>query len=407
MEAQARLVDFTTLSPDQHARLAAASAALRPYVTGIAAEAVAQIERDVPQFVRPHDLRYAEALQVAVETIMGHFVDLMGDQDLPSAELLDLFRKIGAGEAREGRSLDAWQAAVRIGSGVAIGRLTEQAAQLGLGGDVSEIGQIAQAVFAYTDKIADAVAAGHAEAEAQAAGQREGRRQRLIDLLLEPGPTVVGIGELAHKAQWRVPGMVAAVALADGIGRPGLPPEALLGLHRDPPCVIMPDPEGPGRRHQLETGLRDWTAAIGPAVEITGVAGSLRWACQALELARSGIVDPDKLVVATEHMPLIVMRQEHELVELVSAQRLAPLARVREPLRQDLEDTLLTLIEARFNATVVAARLRMHAQTIRYRLRKLEDLFGPDLYEPAHQLELHMVLHHRRRNAAAVSPTDR
>jgi DNA-binding PucR family transcriptional regulator len=104
------------------------------------------------------------------------------------------------------------------------------------------------------------------------------------------------------------------------------------------------------------------------------------------------VIGSDKLIVADEHMPLIVMMRERELVDLVAAHRLAPLRAVRPPLRRDLAETLLALIECRFNATVVATRLRMHAQTIRYRLRKLEELFGDDLYEPSRQLELHMVL---------------
>jgi len=406
MSRSERLLDVSHVTPDQLSRLRAASAALRPYVPGIAAEATRLIQTEVPTLVRPHDPRYAQTLGLMVEGLIGHFIDLMGDQDLPSQDVLDFARQVGAGEAREGRTLDAFQTAIRIGAGLAIGRLTEQAERMGHGGDVSEIGQLAQAVFAYTDHAADAVASGHAEAEARAAGERESRRHKLIDLLLEPDPSVVEIGELAHKARWPLPKSVAVVALqprdADAPQRPALPPEALLGLHLDRPCVIMPDPDGPGRRHHLEEGLRDWVAALGPAVHINDAAKSMRWAGRALTLAAQGLIVPDKLIVAAEHMPLIVMMQEPELVELVAAERLAPLRSVRPALAHDLTETLTTLLESRFNATVVAARLHLHPQTVRYRLRKLEELFGSDLYDSSHQLELHMVLHARLAAARAV-----
>ncbi|MFC4910210.1 PucR family transcriptional regulator [Actinomadura gamaensis] len=391
-----RLVDFSGLAAEQRRRLADAADELRPYVPAIAGEAAESIRREIPQYGRPHDPRYGQAVSKAVEELIGHFIDLMGERDVSSDEVLAYFRELGAGEAREGRSLDVWQASVRIGAGIAIGRLTEQAEKLGLGGNVSEVGYIAREVFAYTDRIAEVVGEGHAEAQARAEGEREGRRRRLIDLLLTDEPDAGELREAAGRAGWALPQTVAAVALAlsgrDPAHRPALPPDALVGLHLEEPCVIMPDPEGPGRRHQLETGLDGWVAAVGPAVGTDRVARSLRWARRALGLATEGVIGDDKLIVATEHMPLLVMTGERDLVALVADRRLAPLRKVRPALRRVLAETLLALIECRFNATVVATRLSLHAQTVRYRLRKLEDLFGPVLHEPAVQLELHMVL---------------
>ncbi|MCP2339136.1 PucR family transcriptional regulator [Actinomadura rupiterrae] len=390
-----RLADFSGLSAGQRRRLGDAAVELRPYVPAIAGEAAESIRREIPQYGRTHDPRYELAVVKAVQELIGHFVDLMGERDVSSDEVVAYFRELGAGEAREGRSLDMWQASVRIGAGIAIGRLTEQAERLGLGGNVSEIGYIAREVFAYTDRIAEVVAEGHAEAQARAEGEREGRRRRLIDLLLTDEPEAGELRDVAARAGWALPQRVAAVALARGkdpAQRPALPPDALVGLHLDDACVIMPDPEGPGRRHQLETGLDGWVAAVGPAVGPHQVARSLRWARRALGLTVKGVIDGEKLVVATEHMPLLVMTGERDLVELVADRRLAPLRKVRPALRRVLAETLLALIECRFNATVVASRLSLHAQTVRYRLRKLEDLFGPVLHEPSVQLELHMVL---------------
>lgn len=403
-----RLVEFPTFGPVQLRRLAVAARALQPYVPGITKEAVEQIQKEVQPYARPHDARYREVLELAVGRFIGHFLELMADPQADSTQMLSFLRKIGRGEAREGRDLEAWQAAVRIGAGMAIARLTAQAERLELGGDLAEAGQIAQAVFAYVDRVAEVVTEGHTEAGAQAAGEREGRRRLLFEALLRPHAPIMAIAELAHRAQWPLPHSLAAIALQakEGSGslRPGLPPEALTGLHLPQPCALVPDPEGPGRRRVLETGLRGWVAAIGPAVDVTQASQSLHWARQALDLARDGLVDAEQPILAQDHMPLIVMRCEHDLVELVAKQRLAPLLDVRMPLRLDLAETLLALIECRFNATVVATRLGLHAQTIRYRLRKLEEMFNDQLTDPARQLELHMVLRYWTATNTKASP---
>lgn len=393
-----RLADFSGLPAERRRRLADAAVVLRPYVPAIAGEAATSIRREIPQYGRPHDPRVGAAVSKAVEELIGHFVDLM-ERDVSSDGVLAYFRELGAGEAREGRSLDAWQASVRIGAGVAIGRLTEQAERLGLGGNVGEVGYIAREVFAYTDRVAEIVGEGHGEARARAEGERQGRRRRLIDALLRDEPDLGELRDAAERAGWAWPQTVAAVALAAPgrrtAQRPVLPPDALVGLHLDEPCAIVPDPEGPGRRRQLEIGLDGWAAAVGPAVGPGRVARSLHWARRALESVREGVIGVDGTVFATEHMPLLVMAGERELVDLVAERRLAPLREVRPALRRVLAETLLELIECRFNATVVASRLNLHAQTVRYRLRKLEELFGPVLRDPSVQLELHMVLRAR------------
>ncbi|MWK40628.1 hypothetical protein GEV43_46350 [Actinomadura sp. J1-007] len=142
----------------------------------------------------------------------------------------------------------------------------------------------------------------------------------------------------------------------------------------------------------LERQLRGWTASIGPTVGVTEVAKSLRWARHALELAGQGLIDGAKPIAAEMHMPIIVMMQERELVERAIERRLGPLLGVRPAQRHRLAATLLTCLECGFNATEVAGRLHVHAQTVRYRIRQLENLFGDTIHASAGRLELHMVL---------------
>ena len=370
---------------------------LRPTVPGIAREAAQEIVRQIPEYARPHDVRYADVLETAVQHAIGHFVSLVGDPDASWTEVVDFFEAIGVGEALEGRTLDVWTGALRLGARVAVRRLTEATA------DDTEVptsvyGRITGAIFPYLDVLAAIAARGHAEAMAQSSAEYEGFRRKLLDLLIQqPAGDESVVRDLARRAGWPLPRTVALVALHErphtAPHRPAVPPEILVGFHLSEPCLLVPDPDGPGRRAMLAAALRDWAAAVGPTVALREAAMSLRWAREALSFAQRGIVPEDGLVVATEHMPALVILQHRDLVDRVAARRLAPLMEVRPRQRHPLAETLLACLESGFTATEVAGRMRVHAQTIRYRLRKLEELFGEEMYDPALRLEFQMVLY--------------
>ncbi|GAA2731779.1 helix-turn-helix domain-containing protein [Actinocorallia aurantiaca] len=370
----------------------------RPQLSQIAREGATAIEQAVPDYVRPHDPRYAEVVQQAAEYAIGHWFDMVADPALESDEVIDFFRELGVGEAREGRSLESWQRSARAGTSAAIAYITrrDQQAPPEVPGEL--VGQITASVLAYIDRLAEAVAAGHAEANAREIGEYQGRRRRLLELLIAgPEPDLKEIRDLAAKAEWALPQAIAVVAVRERAGltvrRPALPSEVLMGLHLDDPCLVVPDPEGPGRRRMLEHGLSEWTAVVGPTVPLTSAVRSLDWARRGLELTRRGHIPGDRLVLAVEHLPSLMILDRPDLLCQVAERRLERLLELRPRQRRVLAETLLACLESGFNATEVAQRLHMHAQTIRYRVRQLEGLLGEGIYDPAGRLELHMVLH--------------
>ena len=66
---------------------------------------------------------------------------------------------------------------------------------------------------------------------------------------------------------------------------PALPPGALIDWGRREPCVLVPDPDGPGRLSRIEQAMLGWEAAMGPVVPLARANMSLRWARAALGLA--------------------------------------------------------------------------------------------------------------------------
>lgn len=79
----------------------------------------------------------------------------------------------------------------------------------------------------------------------------------------------------------------------------------------------------------------------------------------------------------------------------LAEERLAPLAALRPAQRDRLAETLLAWLQHAGRATRVARRLHVHPQTVRYRLRELDRLFGPQMHDPDQRFELEIALRAR------------
>src|SRR5262249_38768935 len=244
---------------------------------------------------------------------------------------------------------------------------------------------------------------GYAEATAEVAGEMERRRRRLLDLIVvDPPASHDAIADLAQAARWALPRQVAALALEPrGHGHlgplPALPPDVLIDLTRHDPCALVPDPDGPGRAQVIERGLRGWTGAVGPAVPLDRASSSLRWARQALGLAKRGMAPaPAGIVRCAGQLATLAILADEELARTLAAIRLAPLRPLRPVQQGTLSETLLAWLQSGGNAREVARRLHIHPQTARYRLRQLHLLFGDALHEPNARFELEIALRAER-----------
>jgi hypothetical protein len=200
--------------------------------------------------------------------------------------------------------------------------------------------------------------------------------------------------------------------------RVALPPWALADWSRPEPCVLVPDPDGPGRAAAIDQALRGWLAVIGPAVPLRRAAASLRWARQTLALSRRGIIATSPQGgdgagplrgdaagplrgAATEplrggqHLSTLLVLADEELARALCAARLAPLERLRPPQRDRIAETMLSWLLLGENAAEVAQRIHVHPQTVRYRLRQIQELFGDQLRDPDRRFELQLALRAR------------
>ena len=370
---------------------------LRPALPAVVEEIVAKILASVAEYARPGDGAYARAVRRGAEEAASQFVERIADPGAPWGQAAEVFRRLGRAEAGEGRSLEALQSALRAGARVALRWLTD--ASRWMDAPLETFGLLAEALFVFLDEIAAWSADGYAQAQAQTPDEVQGRRRRLLGLLLaEPPATAEAVSELARVARWRPPRLVSVVVLADphpsGGRVPALPGEVLKGLDRAPPVLIVPDPYGPGRRDMLDRGLRGFRAAVGPPTGPREAAKSLHWAREALGLAEQGVFGDYSIVHCDDHLTDMVLRRGGDLLDRLEARRLAPLKNMSPGRRDMLAQTLLAWLETGKNSSV-ASRLYIHPQTARYRLHKLHDLFGDQLDNPDARFELALVLRAR------------
>jgi DNA-binding PucR family transcriptional regulator len=181
-----------------------------------------------------------------------------------------------------------------------------------------------------------------------------------------------------------------------GLNTLELPPDVLPGLHRSEPCLVVPDPEENDRLGDVERSLHGLPGVLGPTVPLADAAKSLQWSLEMLTLRRRGVLDGAGLIRTADHLATLLMFQNEELLATLVGVELAPLAGLRPPQRERLTETLLVWLETVHDANAAAARLFVHPQTIRYRVRRLEQLFGDRLQDPDTRLDLELALRARR-----------
>lgn len=98
----------------------------------------------------------------------------------------------------------------------------------------------------------------------------------------------------------------------------------------------------------------------------------------------------------TEHTEALVLLQPEELIEDLARRCLAPLADCGSAHGRRLAETLLAWLETRGGAPEVAARLGVHPQTVRYRLRQIREMWGDAIDDPDRRFELELVLRAQR-----------
>src|SRR6266540_1416692 len=253
-----------------------------------------------------------------------------------------------------------------------------------------------------TGDLAPARQTGRRRAE-QGLG-REQERSALVEALLEgriggttgawevarllrlpfQGPFVLVAAELPELARAALPG-VAGRLEAYGIASAWrLLPDLQVGIAN----VRQPDATG-----RLLAALRAVaTGRVGvapPYEELTETATALRYARIALTCAGSG---PARVSVFGDTPLAAVVAAAPDISQHVAAIILGPMLTLPPDDRAILLDTLDTWFRCAGSATAAAAELYCHPNTVRHRIRRIEQQTGRKLDDPAQAAELRIAL---------------
>jgi hypothetical protein len=367
---------------------------IEPELPAITEEILATIAREVPEYERPLEGRFGHGIRTGVNEALSRFVALIRDPEAGREQGREVYVALGRGEQQVGRTLDSLQAAYRIGARVAWRRIAEAGHRANL--EAEPLTLLADAIFAYIDELSADSVEGYAEAQAATEDLRRRRRQELASLLLRVPPAAgAELAAAAQAAGWRLPARIAAASCPDDrlsavAGR--LTADALVTVLEGVGCVLLPDPEGPGRLRQLERAASRATVALGPATEPAEAAKSWQLARALLVASAAGVIEGDGLLRAEEHLGDLLLAADPFLTSLLAQRRLAPLGELTERGRERMHQTALAYVRHHGNAVAMAAELHIHPQTARYRIARLRELLGEALDDPDDRFELELAL---------------
>ncbi|MGP8297749.1 PucR family transcriptional regulator [Streptomyces inhibens] len=178
--------------------------------------------------------------------------------------------------------------------------------------------------------------------------------------------------------------------------------DCLVSAPGEAPGLLIPGALAEGRdgRAKLKGVLRHRAAAVGHAVPAQDAAASIRSASRLLDLTSPHDGPDAGVVFVDDHLSALLLLQDESLAHTLIARRLRPLAGLTPERCERLEATLLAWLGG-MGAPEVAKALSIHPQTVRYRMRQLEKLFGARLRDPRARFEIEMALRSRQLMAGA------
>ena len=388
--SEARLEEPTRLGvPPQIVRL------LTKDIPAFSERVTNRIQAEIPSYAGPTAGRRRKLITMAVSESAAVFARRLSGHTISGAGVDDLFRRMGYGEAQEGHGLDALETALRLAGRVGWHGLQDAVVTAGL--SAATLGQLGEDLATFLDHLAAQARAGHAMAVRQRERDVTGNRQQLFEALLAGAEPDV-VQEHAELTGWPTPAKVVLIAAATA-GTPIQWPDSddldghTLTLPAQTSAMFLTAAE------HAESVIAQ-VKALGPEVTIahtwamplTDIAQASRWTTRALHLAAVGALPRQQVIDCTRFRTQLWLHAEPALRRQLAQELLKPLFAETPNSREILSETLLVWLETRESAPAIAAILGVHPQTVRYRWRRINELFGEALHDAEFVVQLTMVL---------------
>jgi hypothetical protein len=375
--------------------------AMRRHLPTVADRTVAAVIAEVPSYEGALAGPMGETIRAAVQLALGGFLNLAtrsrrSDAGTPLAPALEGAYRLGRGEAKSGRSMEALLAAYRIGARAAWRDMADVAVSNGL--TASALTSFAELVFAYIDELSAASASGHTD-ELESSGRLRRRNLERLARALLTGAPADAVVAAAERAEWEPPAALTAVLLPESQVRLVLtaldprslnPVEELPGAPEGMALLLVAEPRlgTAASRARLLRVVSQHQAVVGPTVPWLEVADSYHRTirCHALPGVVGTTVDSDTRLAE------IVLAADPRAIADLRAKVLAPLAPLRPAAVEKLTETLRSWLLHHGRREEIAADLFVHAQTVRYRVSQLREVYGARLDDPAFVLDATVAL---------------
>ena len=379
--------------------------ALRPVADTMVQRVVDDIVAALPPHAADPGTPRHQLLLRAARVAARHFLD-DGAGPIGTGDQVDeLFRRLGRTQAKRDHDWTTLDTSLHVATRASWHQLVDFATTHDL--TRPELQHLADALFTYLDHVRDQLTTGYQHAHHTAPQTRHRARTRLIELYTTH-TSADGTGDtsgnldpdtlaaLAETAEWPLPDEVTTLA----ISYHGEPPTlhdtpTLLIHHTDPPgrtLVVAPTTD----HHDLITHISRTRPGLRIArswpVPPTQAGNALRWCNRALDLVHQGVIAPHTLIDCATHATQLWLHAEPSMRQHLCQELLHPLLAETPHSRAILSETLLTWVETRDSAPAIAARLDVHPQTIRYRWKRINELFGDTLRDPESTLRMTLVL---------------
>jgi hypothetical protein len=365
--------------------------------SGISATAdrlATQIQDRVEAYAGPTTGRRHRLIELACSTAASHFMEAIEHPGAPTRSVDELFRRMGHGEASEANTLVAMQAAFRVVNRQAWQLFRDYAVTHNWSASV--LGELCDALFAFTEHLMEQVRLGYEGTRRVLERAPEHARELLMDGLITGAP-LADVQPHAITGGWPLPPTFRLVTLSPSGDEP-LPP--LTGL--DDRYLVRSDPGFAAilaapvdQPHLLSVLLEHSThyhVATSWAVEREAIPDAWRWTRRALELVDRGVIPATPVVDCSEHRAQLWLHSEPGIRQRLCQELLRPLLAETPNSREILSETLLAWLESRDSAPAIAAKLGVHPQTVRYRWKRINELFGEELREPEFVTQATMLL---------------
>ncbi|NRQ39541.1 helix-turn-helix domain-containing protein [Nonomuraea sp. NN258] len=355
-------------------------------------EVLQAIGRDIPEFANRTQGAPGRLLRRGVDCILSSFVQKVADPSASFAARDKVCRQLGRFEARQGRTLDSLQAAYRLGLRLVYRRSVEVGKRHGL--DPSVVAAMGDSIITYMSDLAEQSVRGYREALARASQDMHERRVRLLRHILQGDGA---LAEHAARAGWSLPEEVTLVLPRAGQAQPGkaLHGDMLADWEAEEPVLLLPGPIDADAEKELTAMLGGAEAVISVTVPPAQAPTALRWARGLSALAGEGAVPGGPLLRCDDHLVSLLLLADLELTDQIGRKELAPLDAFSEGRRGRLIETLGVWLATRGTAADIGERLNVHPQTVRYRMRQLENAMGEALTEPDRRFAIELVLRAR------------